>query len=148
LVMEQINDLPVSDAEMPLILEEVPAELPVVDAVPLAEPEEQAPANDVLPPTPIVEEVQEVPAVPKNTEVWRAQLLSSSDKGKVESSWQTILKQQAALLSDMPYQIVSATIAGKGTFWRLQVGEFSTKEMATNLCAKLKKKKQDCIPVK
>ena len=80
--------------------------------------------------------------------VWRAQLLSSASKAKVESSWKTISKQQAALLSDMPYQIISATIPGKGTFWRLQVGEFSTKEMVENLCTKLKKKKQECIPVK
>ena len=80
--------------------------------------------------------------------IWRAQLLSSASKEKVESSWKTISKQQAALLSDMPYQIISATIPGKGTFWRLQVGEFATKEMVVNLCAKLKKKKQECIPVK
>jgi len=80
--------------------------------------------------------------------VWRAQLLSSSSKEKVESSWKEISKKNASLLSDMPYQIISATISGKGTFWRLQVGEFATKEMALNLCSKLKKKKQDCIPVK
>ncbi|MBQ3696130.1 MAG: SPOR domain-containing protein [Alphaproteobacteria bacterium] len=83
-----------------------------------------------------------------NGPVWKAQLLSSASKAKVESSWKTISKQQAALLSDMPYQIISATIPGKGTFWRLQVGEFSTKEMVMNLCAKLKQKKQECIPVK
>ncbi len=80
--------------------------------------------------------------------IWRAQLLSSSSKKKVETSWQTISKNHKALLSDMPYQIVSAEIAGKGTFWRLQVGEFATREMVMNLCEKLKKKKQECIPVK
>jgi len=89
---------------------------------------------------------KKVPA--QETVVWKAQLLSSASKDKVESSWKTISKSNAALLSDMPYKIVSATIPGKGTFWRLQVGEFSTKEMALNLCEKLKKKKQDCIPVK
>ncbi len=80
--------------------------------------------------------------------VWRAQLLSSASKAKVESSWKEISKKQKALLSDMPYQIISATIPGKGTFWRLQVGEFTTKEMVENLCVKLRKKKQECIPVK
>lgn len=80
--------------------------------------------------------------------IWRAQLLSSSSKAKVETSWQTISKNHKALLSDMPYQIVSAEIAGKGIFWRLQVGEFATREMVMNLCEKLKKKKQECIPVK
>ena len=37
---------------------------------------------------------------------------------------------------------------GKGTFYRLKVGAFSTKTRAANLCAKLKKQKQECFPVK
>ncbi|MBP5344093.1 MAG: SPOR domain-containing protein [Alphaproteobacteria bacterium] len=91
---------------------------------------------------------QEKPVVTTPKELWRAQLLSSSNKGKVESAWKGILKKNNALLSDMPYQIVPVKIPGKGTFYRLQVGEFTTKEMVLNLCDKLKKKKQDCIPVK
>ena len=79
---------------------------------------------------------------------WKAQLLSSSNKAKVESEWKTISKKHKALLSDMPYQITSVNIPGKGTFYRLQVGGFGTKEQANTLCAKLKAKKQDCIPVK
>ncbi|MBQ4472223.1 MAG: SPOR domain-containing protein [Alphaproteobacteria bacterium] len=103
-------------------------------------------------PTAVQEKVAktEEPKAAKKTaaNTWHAQLLSSASKAKVESSWKQIAKKQAALLSDMPYQIVSATIPGKGTFWRLQVGEFSTKEQVVNLCEKLKKKKQECIPVK
>ena len=48
----------------------------------------------------------------------------------------------------MPMNIVEAKISGKGTFYRLQVGEFNSKDRATNLCVKLKKQKQDCIPAK
>ena len=139
------------DAEVvaPLVLEEIPMDNQDEPFV-LSTEEATPPAVvEVIEekPEPAPEKV-EAPVLPINTEVWRAQLLSSSDKSKVESSWKNILKQQAALLSDMPYQIVSATIPGKGTFWRLQVGEFSSKDMAQNLCAKLKKKKQECIPVK
>ena len=76
------------------------------------------------------------------------QLFSSTDKAKVEKEWQAISKKQKALVSDMPMQIVKADIAGKGTFYRLQVGAFETRQMAANLCAKLKKQKQDCIPAK
>jgi len=81
-------------------------------------------------------------------EMWHAQLFSSTDKAKVEKTWKTILAKHKGLLSDMPMNIVKADIAGKGTFYRLQVGDFSTKDRATNLCAKLKKQKQDCVPAK
>ena len=148
-VVSEIIDAPQeSEVVAPLVLEEVLPETSVEEIVPIVETTVEEVQK--ITPEPVVpqEKAVEAPVLPKNTEVWRAQLLSSSDKKKVESSWKNILKQQAALLSDMPYQIVSATIPGKGTFWRLQVGEFSSKEMAQNLCAKLKAKKQDCIPTK
>ena len=48
----------------------------------------------------------------------------------------------------MSHEIVSANIAGKGTFYRLQVGRFKTRDQAAALCSKLKAKKQECVPVK
>ena len=148
---ENKEDLAVAEnIPQEVVIDDTPAAEVAPVEVPEPKPEEitaQAKTEAPIPP-------KTEPVLPKeekktsNKVVWRAQLLSSADKKKVETSWKEISKQQAALLSDMPYQIVSATIAGKGTFWRLQVGEFATKEMAINLCAKLKKKKQDCIPVK
>lgn len=79
---------------------------------------------------------------------WKVQLFSSTDKVKVEKQWKTISQKQKALVSNMPMQIVPAEIPGKGTFYRLKVGAFETREMANALCAKLKKQKQDCIPSK
>jgi len=127
------------------IPEETPQELSAVVA-PVVEPVKipDAPKKVEEKTVPAEKSAASAPATGK----WRAQLLSSSSKAKVESSWKTISKKHASLLSNMPYQIVSATIPGKGTFWRLQVGEFANKDLVVNLCAKLKKKKQDCIPVK
>lgn len=79
---------------------------------------------------------------------WTAQLMSSSNKQTVEKAWPKILAKHKALLSDMSYKIVKADIAGKGTFYRLQVGSFKNRNMAAALCKKLKAKKQDCIPAK
>lgn len=79
---------------------------------------------------------------------WRVQLLSSSNKKSVERAWPNILRKNKALLSDMSYDVVSAKIAGKGTFYRLQVGYFSTRDMAASLCSKLKARGQECVPVK
>ena len=84
----------------------------------------------------------------KGTEYWRVQLLSTSKKSTAEKAWVDISKKQKALLSDMSHEIVSADIAGKGTFYRLQVGRFKTREQAAALCSKLKAQKQYCVPVK
>jgi hypothetical protein len=79
---------------------------------------------------------------------WRGQLISTAKKSTAEKLWQDVSKKHKALLSDMSHSVVSAEIAGKGTFYRLQVGYFATREMANALCEKLKAKKQECVPVK
>lgn len=143
-VVEEIieEQLPEVEEEIPVIVETV------VDApVPEQKPVEPKKA-EVKPTEPKKVEVKEAPKPATPKEVWHAQLFSSTDKAKVEKTWQTISAKHKGLLSDMPMNIVRAEIAGKGTFYRLQVGDFSTKERASNLCAKLKAKKQDCIPAK
>ncbi len=83
----------------------------------------------------------------KTTGKWRVQLVSSSKKASAEKAWADISKKHKALLSDMSHEIVSATISGKGTFYRLQVGQFASRDMAVSLCSKLKARKQECVPV-
>ena len=153
LIIEEVpveEPAPVTDVSAPEIpIDDVTTEESVTEDAPVAVVEEVvAQPVEKVQERPEAKKVPEKKPVAKSSVTWRAQLLSSADKKKVETSWKEISKKQAALLSDMPYQIVAATIHGKGTFWRLQVGEFSTKEMAQNLCSKLKKKKQDCLPVK
>ncbi len=79
---------------------------------------------------------------------WKVQLFSSSKKASVEKAWPRILAKNKALLSDMPYVITEAQIAGKGTFYRLHVGKFKTKDQAAAFCKKLKANKQDCVTAK
>jgi len=140
---------------MPQVVPE-PVEVPVMEVV------EDVTVIQAEEPATVTEEVKKVEppqkeekTAPKKVETkpvvqgeWKAQLFSSTDKAKVEKQWQVISKKQKALVSDMPMQIVPAQIPGKGTFYRLQVGAFETRQMAANLCAKLKKQKQDCIPAK
>ena len=133
-VAEPIADIPV--------LEEV-EEVKIIQAEALPEKEEEVKLPEKAEP----KKVEKPKVEPKKGE-WKVQLYSSTDKAKVEKQWQTISKKHKALVSDMPMKIVPAKIAGKGPFYRLQVGAFETREMATNLCTKLKKQKQDCIPAK
>ncbi|MBR4931514.1 MAG: SPOR domain-containing protein [Alphaproteobacteria bacterium] len=79
---------------------------------------------------------------------WKVQLFSSNNKSAVETAWKRILFKHKALLSDMSYKIESAKITGKGTFYRLKVGQFASRDMAAALCDKLKAQKQDCVPAK
>lgn len=159
--VERLFDVPEEQPVLPPVVEE-PEVVPFAEIEPdsleveteVVQPEEVAPVEEVKPapqPEKKVEPAPKKEPVKKETAVkdkWRVQLFSSSDKAKVEKTWKTILKKHKGLLSDTPMTIEKADIAGKGTFYRLKVGEFSTKQRATTLCQKLKKQKQDCFPVK
>ena len=79
---------------------------------------------------------------------WRVQLISTTKQSTAEKLWKELSQKHKALLSDMSHSVTSVEISGKGTFYRLQVGYFQTREMAGALCEKLKAKKQECVPVK
>ena len=82
------------------------------------------------------------------TENWSVQLMSSTNKATVQSAWPTLQKKHSALLSGLSHSIVEAKIPGKGTYYRLRVGKFATRDQAAALCTKLKSKNQDCVPAK
>ncbi len=81
-------------------------------------------------------------------EVWRIQLMSSSKKKTVDQAWTRISTKHKKLLSNMGHTVTKAEISGRGTFYRLQAGQFPSKEKAAALCRKLKDAGQDCVPVK
>ena len=144
-VMPEVVTEPVPEVNPEIPVFEEVEEVQVIQATePVKEKEEVK--KEVKKTDPVKQEEKTEVKVPKGE--WKVQLFSSTDKAKVEKQWQVISKKQKALVSDMPMRIVPADIPGKGTFYRLQVGAFETREMANNLCAKLKKQKQDCIPAK
>ncbi|MBO7332656.1 MAG: SPOR domain-containing protein [Alphaproteobacteria bacterium] len=83
-----------------------------------------------------------------NEDMWHVQLISLPSKETVEKNWPKILKEHAILLTGQPHDIVEVVIPKKGTFYRLRVGEFKTKEDAKSFCDKLKSRKQDCTVTK
>ncbi len=145
--------------EIPAPIEAVKSdEKPVIAPAPtpvIAVKKVETPAPEVLPLTsekPVKKAVaQNKPTIKeakKSGNIWRAQLFSSNNKAAVEKAWAKIQTKHKSLLSDMSYEIESAEIKGKGTFYRLKVGQFPTREMAATLCGKLKAQKQDCVPAK
>ena len=149
-----------------IMLKPIEPEEPIVENEPLPqpikvviEPSQTAAKQEtlVLPPkVPVKAEPKPQPVKQQETQpaknddkvFWRVQLLSAQKKATAEKAWIDISKKQKALLSNMSHDIVAAEIAGKGTFYRLQVGHFSTRDQANNLCTKLKAQKQECVPVK
>ncbi|MDD3668722.1 MAG: SPOR domain-containing protein [Alphaproteobacteria bacterium] len=126
-------------------VEQIKAINPLQEAAPAAPIKVEAVPLDAPKPKPAVQKAA-APAAP--AEVWKVQLLSSSSKASVEKAWPRILAKNKALLSNMPYSVVSANVPGKGIFYRLWVGQFKSKEMASSLCNKLKARKQDCVVAK
>lgn len=146
-------------APTPAVKDEQPAPAPVQAPAVVQAPK----AEPVKIPEPKIEPVQIAQPTPKpaekaksatdkvkavSKEAWRVQLFASNNKDAVEKAWLKIQSQQKVLLSGLPYEIETASIAGKGKFYRLKVGSFASRESAAELCGKLKARKQDCMPVK
>ncbi|MDR2902004.1 MAG: SPOR domain-containing protein [Lactobacillales bacterium] len=142
---EIIPEAPMIEAPKPQVVPIVaaPIEKPVAAPAPV-KPEAAKPAPKPAP----VTSTTAKPVVTVIADSWKVQLLSSSNKSLVEKEWPKILQKNKALLSNMPHEIKKVDIQGRGTFYRLRVGNFKTKEQANTLCQKLKAAKQECIPSK
>ncbi len=86
--------------------------------------------------------VAKKPAVAKG--MWQVQIMSSQNKSAIEKSKASIAKKYAAL-KGVDIMIEDAYIAGKGTFYRLKAGAYSSKSQADKLCAELKKAGLGCF---
>ena len=79
---------------------------------------------------------------------WAVQVMSTPEKAKAEAGYKTLMSKHKDLIGSLPHQIVAADIPKKGTFYRLRLGSFKSRDEALALCKKLKARHQDCIPVK
>lgn len=78
---------------------------------------------------------------------WQVQLMSSPNKAAVEKSW-LIMSKKYSVLKDLPYEIESAVLGEKGTFYRLKAGNFATKDEAASLCNAIKNAGGSCFTAK
>lgn len=118
---------------------------PVVEKPEVSAPVVQAPK----PAAPAVKSVPAAkPAAKAENGDWSVQLISLPSKAAAEKSWPIILKSHAVLLSGYTHRVVQVQIPNKGTYYRLVVGSFKTRNDAKALCDKLKARKQDCTVVK
>jgi cell division protein FtsN len=104
--------------------------------------------------TPMVEETvvieQVSPAVPK-TEMsngrFKIQVGSLPSQALAEKEWKKIKRKHGDSLSGVNGTIVAKNISGKGTYYRIYLGGFDTREEAKTLCATLASQGVQCLVV-
>jgi cell division protein FtsN len=64
------------------------------------------------------------------------------------SAWQSIKGKNTTLLATYKPDVVKADLGPKGTWYRLRVGPFDSKESASDLCNKLQANGQACLVAK
>jgi len=74
------------------------------------------------------------------------QIGSYKSQADAEAAWKSYKARHAGLLSGYSDNIQQADLGEKGTWYRLRIGGFSDKEVATALCDRLKADGGACIP--
>jgi hypothetical protein len=82
------------------------------------------------------------------TGAFAVQVVSARSRAAAESEWTRLAQKHAALLGAVPHEIARAEIEGRGTFYRLRMGNFENSSDARDLCGALKALGQDCLVVK
>jgi cell division septation protein DedD len=102
--------------------------------------------------TVVVEEIS--PAAPKERGTselsqgkFKVQVGSLSSQALAEKEWKKIKRKHADSLSGVQGSIVAKSIPGKGTYYRIYLGGFDTKEEAKTLCATLSSQGVRCLVV-
>lgn len=75
---------------------------------------------------------------------WQIQLMSSPNRSAVENSW-TPMAKKYSILANQPYEVETADLGKKGTYYRLRAGNFATKDAAAQFCNKLKSAGGSCF---
>lgn len=79
---------------------------------------------------------------------YRVQLASFPNKKRAEMAWNSLKRKHKKLFSGEKMLIDSKKLPGKGTFYRVQVGAFSTHAEAAKFCSRIKADKGQCFVAK
>ncbi|MSO53851.1 MAG: SPOR domain-containing protein [Rhodospirillales bacterium] len=72
-------------------------------------------------------------------------LASYKSQQAADRGWAQIRRAHAALLGELKHEVSRINLgAGKGVFFRLRAGPLATQEAASELCQKLKSRRQFC----
>lgn len=127
----------------------VPDTAPVPKKVAEATPPPSIPTPSTpAPSTPAASPVVVIPAPSTAaTGAYVLQIGSYKSSDEAEASWKAYKAKHAAAASHAD-SIKQADLGAKGTWYRLRIGGFESKDAAIAFCAKLKADGGDCIPAK
>jgi len=78
---------------------------------------------------------------------WRLQLAALKDRETAEGLWRRLSGEASDLVSDIEHRIERADLGDRGTFYRLQIGPFASREAAAQRCQALEAAGYGCFPV-
>ena len=117
---------------------EVPAATP--NAVSAAAPEQSSPK-----PAPAAADTA---AKPAPAGAYLLQIGAYKSREEADASWKAFAAKHASLLSGFSPNVKQVDLGEKGTWYRLRVGAFADKDVATALCEKLKADGGNCFLAK
>ena len=99
--------------------------------------------------TPVPAEADPAPAAGTDeAAAYRLQLGSFRTPDAARAGWERVLASHRGLLEQLPHRIARVDLgAGGGTYHRLQVGAFASRDGADALCRRLNAAGQDCLVV-
>jgi len=118
---------------------------------PPALPPPAAVAKPAPAPAAVAKPVAKAPAAPVTaaaTGNYVLQVGAYKSEAEALAAWKTYQNRHAGLLSGAGPNIQKADLGEKGTWFRLRVGAFASKDAATALCDKLKAEGGACFPAK
>ncbi len=136
-----------------------PAEVePTETAAPAPDAALAAPKIAAVEPPAITEQTEEVVDRPPNAtesaalpapppDNWRVQLASLADGASPQAEWQRLREIHPTLLTDRVLHVERVEL-DRGTFFRVQAGDFETSAAAQDVCNQLKGRGQDCLVVR
>ncbi len=135
-----------------------PAAKPVETAAkPAAKPVEAAPKPVVVASKPVEAAPKPVEAAPKPAETTAApaaagayvlQIGAYKSQAEADAAWSTYHSKHAGTLSGYGKSVKQVDLGPKGTWYRLRVGAFASKDAAAALCSKLTAEGGACFPAK
>ncbi|MEE2567619.1 SPOR domain-containing protein [Hyphobacterium marinum] len=128
---------------------------PPVDDTPIRTPEVQSRPETTTPdtstPTPQPVETDDPPPVRTASIAaveggdWVVQIGSFRSEGEAEEAWVNFISRHSGVASGVSPDIQSAEIEGRGTYHRLRIAAFGSRDDASAYCSSLQDRGQDCF---
>ena len=110
---------------------------PSAPLAPASAPPKQLAANAPPAPAPVAQNVAQTPAAAAPG-AYVLQNGAYKSQGEADAAWNSYKAKHAALLAGYSPNVVRADLGDKGTWYRLRIAGFSSKDVASALCDRLK----------